>query len=193
MGATDVVVEMFEKVKMREPLEPADAALVETLHKLSNPETPDENIFDDTQNEAPAAEAEPVEEETFELEEDTATTGSPSELIEDITDDEFEALLDELHGKGQFGGEAAAPATPPAASPAPPSESGGDEEISDDEFEALLDQLHGQGKGPGVGVPKADKPAEKPRVKVENTQPEPAKTAAKAPAPAKAESKPAAP
>merc|ERR1712137_1390797 len=60
-------------------------------------------------------------------------------------------------------------------------------------FEALLDQLHGQGKGPGVGAPKAEKPAEKPRVKVENTPPEPAKPAAKAPAPAKAESKPAAP
>lgn len=240
LQATDVVVEMFEKVKMREPLEAADATLVETLHKLSNPETPGENIFGDTQEEAPAAEPEPVVEETFELEEDTATTENPSELIEDITedefealldelhgtggapgasaakapapaptptpaptsssggneditDDEFEALLDELHGKGQFGGEAAAPATPPPPSPAPAAESAGDEEISDDEFEALLDQLHGQGKGPGVGAPKAEKPAEKPRVKVENTPAELAKPAAKAPAPAKAESKPAAP
>merc|ERR1712169_114144 len=96
---------------------------------------------------------------------DTATTENPSELIEDITEDEFEALLDELHGKGQFGGEAAAPATPPPPSPAPAAESAGDEEISDEEFEALLDQLHGQGKGPGVGAPKAEKPAEKPRVK----------------------------
>ena len=83
LQATDVVVEMFEKVKMREPLEAADATLVETLHKLSNPETPGENIFGDTQEEAPAAEPEPVvEEETFELEEDTATTENPSELIE---------------------------------------------------------------------------------------------------------------
>ena len=250
LQATDVVVDMFEKVKMREPLEAADATLVETLHKLSNPETPGENIFGDTQEEAPVAEPEPVvEEETFELEEETTATENPSELIEDITedefealldelhgtggapgasaakapapapaptptpaptassggdeditDDEFEALLDELHGKGQFGGEAAAPATPPPASPAPAAESAGDEEISDDEFEALLDQLHGQGKGPGVGAPKEDKPAEKPRVKVENTKPEPAKAeataakpAAKAPAPAKAESKPATP
>ena len=60
LQATDVVVEMFEKVKMREPLEAADATLVETLHKLSNPETPGENIFGDTQEEAPAAEPEPV-------------------------------------------------------------------------------------------------------------------------------------
>ena len=33
----------------------------------------------------------------------------------DITDEEFEALLDDLHGKGQFGGsEDAAPAAAPA-------------------------------------------------------------------------------
>lgn len=39
LQATDVVVEMFENVKSREPLVPADAKLVDTLHKLSHPET----------------------------------------------------------------------------------------------------------------------------------------------------------
>lgn len=164
LQATDVVVEMFEKVKMREPLEPADAALVETLHKLSNPETPDENIFDDTQNEAPAAEAEPVEEETFELEEETATTGSPSELIEDITEDEFEALLDELHGTGGAPGASAAkaPAPAPTPTPAPTSSSGGNEDITDDEFEALLDELHGKGQFGGEAAAPATPPPASP-------------------------------
>ena len=50
-----------------------------------------------------------------------------------ITDDEFEALLDQLHGGG----------TP--AAPAP----GAGDLISEDEFEALLDQLHG-GAAPGT-------------------------------------------
>merc|ERR1712000_745197 len=110
---------------------------------------------------------------------DTATTENPSELIEDITEDEFEALLDELHGTGGAPGASAAkaPAPAPTPTPAPTSSSGGNEDITDDEFEALLDQLHGQGKGPGVGAPKAEKPAEKPRVKVENTPAEPAKPA----------------
>ncbi|MDQ2078074.1 chemotaxis protein CheA [Marinimicrobium sp. ABcell2] len=56
-----------------------------------------------------------------------------------IAEDEFEALLDELHGqgKGPGSGKAAAP------------QSSGDE-IADDEFEALLDELHGKGKGPSA-------------------------------------------
>ncbi|HLD66166.1 MAG TPA: chemotaxis protein CheA [Pseudomonas sp.] len=54
----------------------------------------------------------------------------------DITDNEFEQLLDAL-------GE------PPAA--APPAPAAGDE-ISDDEFEALLDQLHGKGSSATSGA-----------------------------------------
>lgn len=53
-----------------------------------------------------------------------------------ITDDEFEALLDQLHGSG-------APTTVAAPVPAD------DGLISEDEFEALLDQLHGS-KPPGA-------------------------------------------
>ena len=166
LQATDVVVEMFEKVKMREPLEAADATLVETLHKLSNPETPGENIFGDTQEEAPAAEPEPVVEETFELEEDTATTENPSELIEDITEDEFEALLDELHGTGGAPGASAAkapaPAPTPTPTPAPTSSSGGNEDITDDEFEALLDELHGKGQFGGEAAAPATPPPPSP-------------------------------
>ena len=164
LQATDVVVEMFEKVKMREPLEAADATLVETLHKLSNPETPGENIFGDTQEEASAAEPEPVVEETFELEEDTATTENPSELIEDITEDEFEALLDELHGTGGAPGASAAkaPAPAPTPTPAPTSSSGGNEDITDDEFEALLDELHGKGQFGGEAAAPATPPPASP-------------------------------
>ena len=56
-----------------------------------------------------------------------------------ISDDEFEALLDQLHGSGAPAAVTAAPAKP----------SGGGDLISDDEFEALLDQLHG-GAAPGA-------------------------------------------
>jgi two-component system chemotaxis sensor kinase CheA len=56
---------------------------------------------------------------------------SSSDLIDD---DEFEALLDQLHGT-------AVPGATPAASPAPARPA--NDLIDDDEFEALLDQLHG--------------------------------------------------
>lgn len=64
-----------------------------------------------------------------------------------ISDDEFEALLDQLHGKGKFVAPDAAPviastvAAPATAAPV----TADNNEISDDEFEALLDQLHGKG------------------------------------------------
>ncbi|MGH8145796.1 MAG: chemotaxis protein CheA [Rhodanobacteraceae bacterium] len=53
-----------------------------------------------------------------------------------IGDDEFERLLDELHGDGQ---------SPGAAAPKP------DDKIDDSEFEALLDSIYGKGGVPGMG------------------------------------------
>ncbi len=77
----------------------------------------------------------------------------------DITDDEFERLLDDLHGAGRGPGgnddvNAAAPAAPvtPVSTSTVPSDTGassGDGDLmTDDEFERLLDELHGSGKGP---------------------------------------------
>ncbi|MGX5732579.1 chemotaxis protein CheA [Pseudoxanthomonas beigongshangi] len=60
-----------------------------------------------------------------------------------ITDDEFEALLDQLHGGAA-----------PTAQAAP---SGSADLISEDEFEALLDQLHG-GAAPVAATPKPAAP-----------------------------------
>ncbi len=57
-----------------------------------------------------------------------------------ISDDEFEALLDQLHG-------GAAPSAKPLAADA------GNAMISEDEFEALLDQLHGDGAPGSAGLP----------------------------------------
>ncbi len=80
---------------------------------------------------------------------------------DDISEDEFEALLDQLHGKGNAPTPVGG-AAPAASKPAAVVKPGGGEEISEDEFEALLDQLHGAGKAPSV----AGKPAAKPAPKV---------------------------
>ncbi len=71
---------------------------------------------------------------------------SPSSPDE-ISEDEFEALLDNLHGGKPPGAVQVAAAPPPALAPSPKSP----DEISEDEFEALLDNLHG-GKPPGAVV-----------------------------------------
>lgn len=86
-----------------------------------------------------------------ELAGDAAVAVTPA-ADDDITDDEFEALLDELHGKGKHGGAVAETSVPvSAADPAPaeaaPPAAVDDELISEDEFEALLDELQSQGKG----------------------------------------------
>ncbi|WP_397596464.1 chemotaxis protein CheW [Silanimonas sp.] len=73
---------------------------------------------------------------------------------DEISEDEFEALLDALHGDAPPG--AATPAAAPAAAPPPPAPKvpANPDEISEDEFEALLDALHG-GKPPGAVMPAA--------------------------------------
>ena len=134
LQATDVVVEMFDKVKLREPLEAAPDELISVLHKLSKPETPDEGIF--------ASEVAPVvaqEPESSTNDDEELVLDDTSSSIDEISEDEFEALLDELHGSG---GPTKAPVPAPASS-APVSDT---DDITDDEFEALLDDLHGKGQ-----------------------------------------------
>lgn len=177
LQATDVVVAMFEKVKSRDPLEPASPELVDVLHKLSEPEKPGENIFGEAAAEpTPAAEEVPAENPadnaTFELDDELVIDDTPAPTadggnIDDISEDEFEALLDELHGSGGAPGKAdAAPASAPAA-PAPAAAASNGDDITDDEFEALLDELHGKGQFAGdtssssaaSATPPASKPA----------------------------------
>ena len=138
LQSLDTVNDMFAQVQAGDDPDPADPQLLEALHRYCEPETADE---------APeAAAAEPdVADDLFDLGSEQTTD---SESIDEITEDEFEALLDELHGKPKA--KEAAPA------PAPASPASGDD-ISDDEFEALLDELHGKGSFNASN----DKPAEK--------------------------------
>ncbi|HEV7269849.1 chemotaxis protein CheW [Pseudoxanthomonas sp.] len=98
--------------------------------------------------------------------------GSEADLI---SDDEFEALLDSLHGDAPPSAVVPAsvptPATPaaPALAVAPTRPGSEADLISDDEFEALLDTLHGD---------------EPPSAVVAASPPMPAKSTAPAPAPA---------
>ncbi len=149
----------------------------------------------------------------------TTAAGSASTAAvptaDEISDDEFEALLDQLHGKGKGPGIDApkAPAEQKQnAAPVAAASNSSSDLINDDEFEALLDQLHGKGKAPtaapksstaapapGTSAPAAAKPAAaapKPAAKVEAPQPatpksEPVKAEAPRPSSAPAPASPA--
>jgi two-component system chemotaxis sensor kinase CheA len=90
--------------------------LLAALARLAEPQSADEA--------APVAEVAPVAE---------STSG-------DITDNEFEQLLDSLNAV-----KAQAEAAPAAPAPVSTTAAASDE-ITDDEFESLLDQLHGKGQ-----------------------------------------------
>ncbi|SDA91707.1 two-component system, chemotaxis family, sensor kinase CheA [Pseudomonas sp. NFACC15-1] len=127
LEALDAVNSMFSEVRERSPITPATPELLAALARLAEPQSADEA--------APVAEAvveEPVAEES-----------------EDITDNEFEQLLDSLN-------TVKAQAEAPAAQVAPAAQAAGagSDEITDAEFESLLDQLHGKGQfAPDAVVP----------------------------------------
>lgn len=133
LQALDSINAMFVEVQNRQPLTPAAPQLLDALHHYSEP---------DTGAAPPAVKAEVVA--PVVAAPTVAPTVAPSapaggSNIDEITDDEFDKLMDELHGK-KGSPTAAAPAAAPAAATA----AGGDD-ITDDEFEAILDQLHGKG------------------------------------------------
>lgn len=119
LEALDAVNSMFSEVRERSPITAATPELLAALARLAEPQTADEAAPVAEVFEAPAAEAE---------------SG-------DITDNEFEQLLDSLNAvKAQAEAPAAAPA------PTPSSDAAASDEITDAEFESLLDQLHGKGQ-----------------------------------------------
>ncbi|HHF0546470.1 TPA: chemotaxis protein CheA [Vibrio alginolyticus] len=164
LKALDTVNTQFQAVQDREPLEAADPELLEELHRLCKPESEDEVAA--TVVEEPVATPEPIIPEP--IIEEPAAPSAPSSVgsVDEITQDEFEKLLDELHGKGSAPGNSmsATPTTPsePPQSSAPSVESG---DITDDEFERLLDELHGVGKSPSTAeaAASASVPVETPK------------------------------
>src|SRR5690606_24987547 len=130
--------QQFELVSQREELPPVDPALIASLERL---------VSCADLNEAVAAESAPeaasiVEPAPVVVPVLVPVDGAQAEAATgDITDEEFEKLLDAISGPNN--------ASTPAATSAPAVANNGSDEISEDEFEALLDQLHGKGKGPG--------------------------------------------
>ncbi|WP_458374176.1 chemotaxis protein CheA [Pseudomonas laurylsulfatiphila] len=119
LEALDAVNGMFSEVRERSPITAATPELLAALARLAEPQSADEVVAAPVAAviEAPVAEAD---------------SG-------DITDNEFEQLLDSLNA-------VKAQAEAPAVAHAPASDAAASDEITDAEFESLLDQLHGKGQ-----------------------------------------------
>jgi two-component system chemotaxis sensor kinase CheA len=174
LQALDTINEMFATIQNRDKPEPADPELLEVLHKLGLPPTEEElagespiDTVDEPQHEAvetpEAEETSPADEEDpFAFDElfsgGSAAQSDEETQIDEITEDEFENLLDELHGKGQ---------SPIAESSPSSSDVSGD--ITDDEFDNLLDELHGVGSFGAVAASEPAKEQPASNNPVENT------------------------
>ncbi|WP_374442365.1 chemotaxis protein CheA [Pseudomonas panipatensis] len=126
LQALDTVNVMFDQVRNQQEPTPASAELLAALARLAEP------AGDDEQAPEPVAAA-PVE---------AAPAAAQTPAYGEITDAEFEQLLDAL--------EPADTAQPAPAAAAEPTGNAAGDEITDDEFEALLDQLHGKGQFAGA-------------------------------------------
>lgn len=142
LQALDTINEMFATIQNRDKPEPADPELLHTLHILGLPPTEAEATEASSQTEVEQPHSEVVDTPVADDEDpfafDELFSGAPSVSdaeIDEITEDEFESLLDELHGKGQG----------PAVEKPVASSSDFSGDITDDEFDSLLDELHGVG------------------------------------------------
>ena len=148
LQALDAVNGMFSQVRERIAPTPASPELLAALARLAEPQGEAETALPLQAEVAPAGD---ITDSEFEqlldaIGERPAVAAEPAAAAGDeITDDEFEALLDQLHGKGRFASTGSAPVASMPVAPPAPVATGSDE-ITDDEFEALLDQLHGKGK-----------------------------------------------
>lgn len=158
LQALDTVNHMFEEVQQRQPLTPATPDLLSRLDKLAKGELDDSAEAAPTQAPAAPVSQDADDDDAIELFGDDddlfGDLSDSSQGSDEITDDEFDALLNELAGSAP---KAAAPASTPT--PKPATASGGSDEITDDEFENLLDELHGKGKHSSAAAESSPAPA----------------------------------
>ena len=158
LQALDAVNAMFSQVRERVEPTPASRELLAALARLAEPASADEpapevepSIMAEPQSEGADSEFEQLLDAIQPPASEPVVAETAGPVTDEITDDEFESLLDQLHGKGQFSATASASMPAESESATAPAS----DEITDDEFEALLDQLHGKGKFEAAPAPPA--------------------------------------
>lgn len=156
LRALDAVNVMFDEIRSRQDPTPADPQLLIDLERFAAPQDDAQAEPEQTAEPEAAAPVETTEipataEDSGDITDDEfeqlldaldspapASAAAPSSASDEISEDEFDKLLDDLHGKAGPSGSST------EQTPEPSSADSGDE-ISDDEFEKLLDDLHGKG------------------------------------------------
>ncbi|MBE0435001.1 MAG: chemotaxis protein CheA [Methylomicrobium sp.] len=157
----DIVNEMFGQIRAGQEPETASPALLNKLQaftlpgKASEAEAPEQRGAEEQEQEpSPIASADEIDivEKEFEsmlnMADEESAGVDDSSGSDEITEEEFEQLLDTLHGKG------ASPTAPKMTHSESQPASAADE-ITEAEFEQLLDALHGKGGSPTS--PKSDR------------------------------------
>ncbi|CAM4074978.1 chemotaxis protein CheA [Pseudoalteromonas ostreae] len=176
LQALDTINEMFATIQSREKPEPANPELLAVLHKLGLPPTAEELTgSDEPVDDTPVVDADTIlddSDDPFALDslfDGQIDSDQKDVQIDEISEDEFESLLDELHGKGQS----------PITSTAAVSNESSNSDITDDEFDNLLDELHGVGSFGSVSNKEtadnentADKPVSTPPEPVKSNGPD---------------------
>ncbi|MHB1239296.1 MAG: Hpt domain-containing protein, partial [Gammaproteobacteria bacterium] len=158
----DVVNAMFRQLRAGQSLTPAGSGLLQELVALTSaapapaaPKATPAPKADPKPKTKPSSKAKPAPESApdaeFEMIRDALggaqpAGGGPGAGDDTITDDEFEALLDELHADSGA-------STASTAQEIPAAVGAGDDGITDHEFDSLLDQLYGAGGAPGMVDP----------------------------------------
>ena len=104
LAAYDEISAMFENVKNGETLPEPPADLIERLHALASGQAAPKVEKPSEVQAEPKPEPEPKKEPKAEAKPQDAGAADASGSIDDITEEEFEALLDQLHGKGNAPG-----------------------------------------------------------------------------------------
>ena len=156
----DAVQTMFAEIQDGHEPTPATPELLAQLKKYSVPgsDEPDTVVAAvDVQAPSSEASADEADAEFDDLlnamesgEQDTQPVATFETSGDEISEDEFENLLDQIHGKGKHSGRPAVEIPAPSAEQVKEVSGGDDDVISDDEFDKLLDEMHGKGKGPTV-------------------------------------------
>ncbi len=142
LQAVDAINSMFSQTQAGEEQGAASDELLASLKVLSSGELlPSEVAETSVEPQSPPAIEDAI---NIDVEED-----SNSNSIEDISESEFDDLLDALHGSGNGPGVTEIASTE-SISDGDSQDNLASKDITDDEFEALLDQLHGKGDFSGA-------------------------------------------
>ncbi len=165
LEVVDVVNLMFEQVKSGNDPEETDENLLLRLKAFTSAGASasaavEEVEVDETVVEAPVN-SDVVEQEFEEMLEDIADSAVMDGMSEvendEITEDEFDNFLDELHGKGKFSVQHIQQQAEEKENEEPTTvvDSG---DITEQEFDSLLDDLHGKGKFSANNIQEDEQP-----------------------------------